>query len=217
MTNIPTVNQMSQKRINNQTRRQQLADTRTQLRMYRCLSPNIITKLFHDFDNGSQSYFVKRIRNKRRQDNRLDKSIYISSRISNNSSDIYVNYMKNNMRVMHFTIHMCPNNIYTPNAPLHAKQNSSKIKSGIILRVFQDETAPSKIRIELGSDLGQTMDELYRQETQIIVESLNEFFNEAAQNSSQQPLHRNAQKVYNNIQTSLKRHNKIKRRKTRRL
>jgi phage-related minor tail protein len=97
------------------------------------------------------------------------------------------------------------------------KQNASELKKGIIIRVFQDNTSPSKIRIELGSDIGEQVNAPYRQETQYIVDSLNDFFNEAAQTTSQQPLHKNAERVYGNIQTALKKYNKTRRRKTRRL
>jgi hypothetical protein len=175
--------------------------------MYRCMSPRVISKIFYEFQNGSHSKFVRRIKEKRAKDNTLDKSIHISTRVSNNSSDIYINYTKGENRVMHCTIHMCPSNIYTPNAPFHMKQNASEVKRGIILRVFQDDTLPSKIRIELGTDIGEEVNAPYRQETQYIVDSLNDFFNEAVQPTSQQPLHTNSERVYENIQTALKKYN----------
>jgi hypothetical protein len=181
------------------------------------MTPQVVSKLFQEVKDGSQSEFVKRIQEKRMQDSMVDNSLELSARMSSNTSDIYINYKKDGNRIKHFSIHLCPETITKQNGPTHMKVNQYKKSEGIPVHVFRDETAPSKIRIEVGTPTSTKFSEIDKQEAQYVAESLNDFFNEAAQNSSQQPLHRNAQKVYNNIQTSLKRHNKIKRRKTRRL
>jgi hypothetical protein len=181
------------------------------------MTPQVVSKLFDEVQDGSQSMIVKRIQEKRMQDSVIDKSLELKARMSPNTSDIFINYYKNGKQIKHQTVHICPNYITSKIGPTHMIMNIYKGRQGIPLHVFRDESAPSKIRIEVGSPFGKNVTSTDMQETQYVAESLNEFFNEAAQNSSEQPLHRNAQKVYTNIQTSLKRHNKIKRRKTRRL
>jgi hypothetical protein len=180
------------------------------------MTPNVMSKMFYEFENGSQSHFVNRIQEKRLQDSNLEKNIQISSKVSTNSSDIYINYKKNNRQIMHFSIHMCPENISTDAGPTHAKQNTSKDKQGISIHVYRDPNSPSGIRVELGSDFGKSMNASYREEAKIVAESLNDFFNEAAQNASQKPLHKNAHRIHQNIQTTLRKHNKTQRRKYRR-
>lgn len=205
---------------NNQTRKNNhLSNVKSQLRMYDCMTPHIISKLFHEFENGNQSEFVDRIQEKRIQDNMLDKTIEIKPKISSDSRHIYLNYKKETGQNMHYSIHLCPNSVSTINGPAHMKLNGVKQPSGIPLHVYRDNTTPSKIRIEVGTPYGQAAAPQYRRETQYVVESLNDFFNEAAQttnqNQSQTPLHKNAQIVHQNIQTALRKHNKTQRRKYR--
>jgi hypothetical protein len=97
------------------------------------------------------------------------------------------------------------------------KVNKHNKSDAIPMHVFRDESAPSKIRIEVGIPTSNKFSEIDKQEATYVAESLNEFFNEAIESPSQQPLHKNAEKVYGNIQKALKRHTTIKRRKTRRL
>jgi hypothetical protein len=183
--------------------------------MYDCITPQVVSKLFHEFENGNQNEFVDRIQEKRQQDNALDKTIEITSRISSDSRHLYLNYKKDNERELHYSIHLCPNSLSTRNGPSHMKLNGVKQPSGIPLHVYRDNTTPSKIRIEVGTPYGQASASQYRRETQYVVDSLNDFFNEAAQNISQSPLHKNAQRVHQNIQTALRKHNKTQRRKYR--
>lgn len=180
------------------------------------MTPQVVSKLFHEVNHGNQSELVKRIQEKRMQDSTVDKSLELSARMSSKASDIYINYKKDGNTIHHYSIHLCPETINKQNGPTHMIMNKYKGRHRIPMHVYRDETSPSKIRIEVGTPFGQAITAIDIQEAQYVAESLNEFFNEAAQNSSDQPLHKNAQKVYTNIQTSLKRHNKIKRRKTRR-
>ena len=180
------------------------------------MTPQVVSKLFHEVNHGNQSELVKRIQEKRMQDSTVDNSLELSARMSSKTSDIYINYKKDGKIIKHYSIHLCPKNVTKQNGPTHMIMNTYNGRQGIPMHVFRDETSPSKIRIEVGTPFGQAITAVDQQEAQYVAESLNDFFNEAVQNSSQQPLHKNAQKVYTNIQTSLKRHNKIKRRKTRR-
>jgi hypothetical protein len=180
------------------------------------MTPQVVSKLFNEVKNGSQSELVKRIQEKRMQNSTIDKSLELSARMSSKASDIYINYKKDGKPIKHYSIHLCPETINKQNGPTHMIMNTYNGRQGIPMHVYRDETAPSKIRIEVGIPFGKKVTAIDQQEAQYVAESLNDFFNEAAQNSSEQPLHKNAQKVYTNIQTSLKRHNKIKRRKTRR-
>ncbi len=192
-----------------------LSNAQSQLRMYDCMSPQVVSKLLYEFQNGSQSRFVDRIQEKRQEDNTLDKTLQISARVPSNSSHVYLNYKKDNNRVMHFSLHMCPENVSTNVGPSHAKQNGSSGKQGVSIHVYRDPNNPSKIRVELGSEFGQSMNSTYRKEAELVAESLDDFFNEAVQNISQPPLHTNAQRVHTNIQTALRKHNKTQRRKYR--
>jgi hypothetical protein len=181
------------------------------------MTPQIVSKLFDEVQNGSQSEFVKRIQDKRMQDSTIDKSLKLQARMSPHTSDIFINYLKNGIQIKHQTIHMCPNYITSKIGPTHMIMNTHNGRLGIPMHVFRDESAVSKIRIEVGTPFGKNITAIDKQEAQYVAESLNDFFKEAIESPSQQPLHRNAQKVYGNIQKSLKRHTTIKRRKTRHL
>ena len=218
MKNPQTESQTNQKSINknNQTRKNNyLSNVKSQLRMYDCMTPQVVSKMLYEFQDGTQSEFVDRIQEKRQQDNALDKTIEITSRISSDSRHLYLNYKKDNEREMHYSIHLCPKSLSTRNGPSHMKLNGVKKLCAIPIRVYRDNTTPSKLRIEVGTPYGQAAAQQYRSETQYIVDSLNEFFNEAVQNTSQSPLHKNAQRVHQNIQTALRKHNKTQRRKYR--
>jgi hypothetical protein len=201
---------------NNKTRKNHLSNVKSQLRIYDCMTPKVVSKMFHEFQNGKNSDFVERIQEKRVQDSMIDKSIKITPKISSDSKHIYLNYKKGNEKDMHYSIHLCPNILTTQNGPMHMKLNGVDNDSGIPIHVYRDNTTPSKIRVELGTEFGQPISSYYKKETKYIVESLNDFFNEAAQNSSQIPLHKNAQRIHQNIQTALRKYNKTQRRKYRR-
>ncbi len=179
------------------------------------MTPQVVSKLFHEFQNGDQSEFVQRIQEKRLQDSSMDKSIEITSRISPDSKHLYLNYKKENKKPMHYSIHLCPETVSTKNGPAHMKLNGISKQSGIPVHVYRDNTTPSKIRIEVGTPYGQAVSSYSKEETQYVADSLNDLFNEAAQNTSQQPLHKNAQRIHQNIQIALKKHTKTQRRKYR--
>jgi hypothetical protein len=184
------------------------------------MTPQLVSKVLDEFQNGEQSKFVERIQEKRQDDNTLDKTLQISARVPSNSSHVYLNYKNANKQVMHLSIHLCPDDISNPVGPTHVKQNGSNEMQGVSIYVYRDPNSPSKIRVELGSEFGrQSMNPTYRKEAELVAESLDDFFNEAAQttnqNQSQTPLHKNAQRVHQNIQTALRKHNKTQRRKYR--
>jgi hypothetical protein len=179
------------------------------------MTPQLVSKVLDEFQNGEQSKFVERIQEKRQEDNTLDKTLQISARVPSNSSHVYLNYKNANKHVMHLSIHLCPEDISNPVGPTHVKLNGSKTRQGVSVHVYRDPNNPSKIKVELGLEFGQSMNPTYRKEAELVAESLNDFFNEAAQNTSPPPLHKNAQRVHQNIQTALRKHNKTQRRKYR--
>ena len=208
-------------RNKSRSNRNGLTNAESQLRMYDCMTPHLVSKVLDEFQNGEQCKFGERIQEKRQEDNTLDKTLQISARVPSNSSHVYLNYKRNNSPVMHLSIHLCPENISSIVGPTHVKLNWSKKQGGVSVHVYRDPNNPSKIRVELGSEFGQSMNPSYRKEAELVAESLDDFFNEAAQNTNQpqnqnqNPLHKNAQRIHQNIQTALRKHNKTQRRKYR--
>lgn len=197
--------------------------SRSQLLAYKCLTKPQLGEIIEAFhSNGNQkSEVVKKIENERVQNQSIDKSIRVETNFvtpkHNKYAGLYINYIKDNKQVMHYSIHLCPKDVENGLGPKHFKQNlqTRKYKQARTIDVYPDSSDPNKVVFVLGNQVGDNMNEPYKQEAEIVLKVLNEIWNKKPNTQSQKQYHQNLNKVYTNMQSALQMHTtKTRRRRT---
>jgi hypothetical protein len=201
-------------------------NTRSQLLAYRCLTKTQLGEIISAFQsNGNQkSEIVKEIENERLQLEGADQSIQIETKFvtpnQNRPASLYINYIKNNKQVMHHSIHLCPENVNSKIGPTHFKQNIQtnpiiyKQKARTV-DVYPDPSDTNKVVFVLGKQVGENLNDPYRQEAELVVKALNKVWNKRPNNHQSQTkqYHKNLNIVYTNMQNALRKHNKTRKRR----
>jgi transcription termination factor Rho len=196
-------------------------NSRSQLLAYKCLTKPQLGEIINAFQsNGNQkSEVVKKLENERAQIQGIDPSIQIETKFvtpkENQDAGLYINYKKNNNKVMHYSIHLCPKSIKNELGPKHFKQNKQTTPQtqARTIDVYPDPSDPNKVIFGLGDQVGENMNDPYKKEAEIVVKVLNEIWNNKPNMQSQKQYHPNLNKVYTNMQTALQKHNAKTRRR----
>jgi hypothetical protein len=198
-------------------------NSRSQLLAYKCLSKPQLGEIIDAFQtkNNQKSEIVKQIENERAQIQGIDPSIHIETNFVtpkfNQDAGLYINYIKDNKQVMHYSLHLCPKNVESALGPKHFKQNVQTAKQGQArtVNVYPDPSDPNKVVFVLGEQVGENMSDPYKQEANLVVKVLNKIWNKSTdthQTQSKQ-YHPSLNKVYNNMQNALRKHNKTRKRR----
>jgi hypothetical protein len=197
-------------------------NSKSQLLAYRCLTKSQLGEIISAFQsNGNQkSEVVKRIEEERIQLDGVDQSIQIETKFVtpkyNQDAGLYINYKKNNNKVMHYSLHLCPRNVETTLGPKHFKQNlqTQGQKQARTVDVYPDPSDPNKVVFMLGDKVGENLNDPYKQEAEVVVKVLNEIWNKRPNNQQSQTkqYHPGLNTVYANMQNVLRKHNKTRRR-----
>ncbi len=182
-----------------------------------CLEPTMINEFLLRFKNQS---IVKDIQEKRLQDNRVNKTIIISSNIIYRPGDIstYVNYKLNGNTVFHVSFHLCYAEVEDGNGMLHFKQQNGS--SRFIKVCYRSNSSfragnsgkqyPRSLHFCIGNKpmVKSSISNMNELEASYIVDVLNEYFNEhhakyVGIKSGQK--YNKVNRAYKNIQNSLKR------------
>ena len=118
---------------------------------------------------------------------------------------------------MHYSLHLCPKNVETTLGPKHFKQNlqTTQQRQARTVVVYPDPSDPNRVVFVLGEQDGANMDDSYKQEAEVVVKVLNEIWNKRPNNQQNQTkqYHPSLNKVYNNMQNALRKHNKTRKRR----
>jgi hypothetical protein len=198
-------------------------NSKSQLLAYRCLTKSQLGEIISAFQsNGNQkSEVVKRIEEERMQLGSVDQSIQIETKFVtpkyNQDAGLYINYKKNNNKVMHYSLHLCPKNVETTLGPKHFKQNlqTTQQRQARTVVVYPDPSDPNRVVFVLGEQDGANMDDSYKQEAEVVVKVLNEIWNKRPNNQQNQTkqYHPSLNTVYANMQNALRKHNKTRKRR----
>lgn len=198
-------------------------NSRSQLLAYKCLSKPQLGEIIDAFQtkNNQKSEIVRDIEKERVQVQGIDRNIHIETKVTppnqNHPASLYINYIKNNEQVMHYSVHLCPEDVNSLLGPTHFKQNL-KMQNGLQARsvdVYPDPTDPDKVVFVLGNKVGRSMNDPYNQESELVLKALNKIWNKKpnAQQSQTKRYHRNLNIIYNTMQSAIKEHNKTRRRR----
>ena len=160
-------------------------NSRSQLLAYKCLSKSQLGEIIDAFQtkNNQKSEIVKRIENERAQIQGIDPSIQIEANFVTpkykQDAGLYINYKKNNNKVMHYSLHLCPKEVENALGPKHFKQNerTAQQRQARTIDVYPDPSDPNKVVFVLGEQYGANMNDPYKQEAEIVVKVLNEIWN----------------------------------------
>jgi hypothetical protein len=196
-------------------------NSRSQLLAYKCLSKPQLGEIIDAFQtkNNQKSEVVKQIENERAQIQGIDTSIQIETNFVTpkykQDAGLYINYIKDNEQVMHYSVHLCPKDIESALGPKHFKQNlqTANQRQARTINVYPDPSDPNKVIFVLGDQDGANMNDSYKQEAEIVVKVLNEIWNNKPNAQSQKQYHQSLNKVYNNMQSALQKHNTKTRRR----
>lgn len=196
-------------------------NSRSQLLAYKCLSKPQLGEIIDAFQtkNNQKSEVVKQIENERAQIQNIDPSIRIETNFVTpkykQDAGLYINYIKDNEQVMHYSVHLCPKDIESALGPKHFKQNlqTANQRQARTINVYPDPSDPNKVIFVLGDQDGANMNDSYKQEAEIVVKVLNEIWNNKPNAQSQKQYHQSLNKVYNNMQSALQKHNTKTRRR----
>jgi hypothetical protein len=118
---------------------------------------------------------------------------------------------------MHYSVHLCPENVSSLLGPTHFRQNAKTQNrpQSRAVDVYPDPTDPNKVVFALGEYVGTNMNDPYIQESELVLKALNKIWNTKpnAQQSQSRRYHRNLNTIYNNMQNALREHNKTRRRR----
>jgi hypothetical protein len=198
-------------------------NSRSQLLAYKCLTKPQLGEIISAFQSqGNQkSEIVKQIEKEREQIQDIDTSIRIETKVTppnqNRPASLYINYIKDNEQVMHYSVHLCPKNVSSLLGPTHFRQNAKTQNhpQSRAVDVYPDPTDPNKVVFVLGEHVGRNMNDPYIQESELVLKALNKIWNTKpnAQQSQTRRYHRNLNSIYNTMQNTLREHNKTRRRR----
>ncbi len=190
---------------------------------YKCLTKPQLGEIISAFQSqGNQkSEIVREIEKERVQIQDLDTSMRIETKVTppnqNHPASLYINYIKNNEQIMHYSVHLCPENVSSLLGPTHFRQNlrTQNRPQARTIDVYPHPTNSNKVVFVLGEHVGRNMNDPYIQESELVVKALNKIWNTKPNNQQSQTrrYHRNLNIIYNTMQNALKEHNKSRRRR----
>lgn len=164
---------------------------------------------------------VRDIQAKRQQLPGYDMSLQIkSSVVVNNNPSLYLEYSKENIRLYHLSIHLCPHcfdnqtngllhfksNKHPKNRTTRKRNHTAQQQSYLLLHVFGRAEDPTIPYFSLGiTNMNASKQEL-RHEASIIVDVFNSYFDpqnsKCIEKNSKQPIHKYTSYIYKQMKNS---------------
>jgi hypothetical protein len=129
---------------------------------FRCLiNQNYMNELIQRFYYKNKLSFLYDLI-KERNNKKLPNIFTINTKFTfdtNGNHSVFINYWnKNNIKIFHASLHLCPDNFSTPNTPLHFRENNpltqQQIKSGkkhtLLMEICNDPNQVNGIKFCIG-------------------------------------------------------------------
>jgi hypothetical protein len=102
----------------------------TQFTLLKCLTDDMLNPLIRKFESNQ---IIQDIYNRRKDNKDIKNNYDISTNIvmenSHKKPSLYINYYKDNIKVFHLSLHVCPTVKHIKQSILHFKQNTIKHKN----------------------------------------------------------------------------------------